>query len=64
VYDGYSRAPRETSFKIVGSYWETMKKLVEMDHDQLNSRELELVNQQIDSEFADSPIELLEAWGH
>jgi hypothetical protein len=64
VYDGYSRTPRETTIKIVGSYWQTMKQYVEKDHLQLNSRELELVNQQIDSEFADSPIELLEAWGH
>jgi hypothetical protein len=61
VYDGFSYTARPIRIKIEGSYWETMKRYQEMDHPTLTGDELDYVNSQIDSEFLDRPITLLEA---
>jgi len=59
-FNGYLYTPRKNDFKIVGSYWETMKKSVEM-HNQLTGEQLRYVNQQISEEFMDRPMWMFEA---
>jgi hypothetical protein len=61
-YNGFSYSPRQICIKIEGSYWETWKSYLEKDHGgRLTPSELHYVNQQIDEEFADRPISLLDA---
>jgi hypothetical protein len=60
-YDGFSYEPRSIDIKIEGSYWETWKKYLEGQPNRLSPVELDYVNQQIDEEFADRPIWLLDA---
>lgn len=59
--NGYLYTPREESHKIVGTYWETMKELWLTNESSLSPEQWRVVNQQIDSEFADRPISLLTA---
>lgn len=60
-YDGFCYNSRADDVKIVGSYWDTMKQIWLVNDSQLTDSEWDLVNQQIDSEFADRPIFLLGA---
>jgi hypothetical protein len=60
-YNGYLYTPREKDIKIVGSYWETMKREQEANHDPLSDSELRLVNQAISEEFMDRPMWLFKA---
>lgn len=60
-YDGFSRSPRATSIKIVGSYWETMKKICKFNGTELTDEEANLVNMQIDSEYADRAMYMFNA---
>lgn len=52
-YDGFSYSPRATSIRIVGSYWQTMKSITKFNGSKLMDEERRLVNDQIDSEYAD-----------
>lgn len=58
-YDGFSYKPRKVCVKIVGSYWQTMKKIETTQETKLAPSCLAIVNNQIDSEFADRPISML-----
>lgn len=60
-YDGYSRSPRKVAIRIEGNYWETMKRLTTVNTTKLTPEQLRIVNEQIDAEFADRPIFLLDA---
>jgi hypothetical protein len=60
LYDGYSYRPRDNYVKIVGNYWETMKNLETKQETILNAEELRIVNDQINTEFLDKPIFLLD----
>jgi hypothetical protein len=60
LYDGFQRTPRRTCVKIVGSYWDTIKRYETVNETNLAPDELRVVNEQIDAEYADRPIWLLE----
>lgn len=60
-YNGYRYDHREVDYKIVGSYWQTMKQIWLENNTKLTPSQLAIVNAQIDSEFADRPIWLLSA---
>lgn len=62
LYDGYNRTGRMVSFKIHGSYWETMQSIERQQTMILPKDQLEVVNQQINAEFADRDIFVLDAW--
>lgn len=60
-FDGYNYTARADNYKIVGNYWQTMKQIWLRNDTTLSFSELNFVNSQIDSEFADRPIYLLGA---
>lgn len=60
-FNGYSYSPRRVCIKIDGTYWETMKKIYSVNNTKLSEEELRVVNEQINSEFADRPMFLLDA---
>jgi hypothetical protein len=46
----YNRVPNKNFYKIMGSYWETMKNIL-ATRETLNKEQLKCINQQINSEF-------------
>lgn len=60
-YDGFSYSPRATSIKIVGSYWQTMKNIMKYNGTKLTQSQLHLINQQINTEFADRQLHIFGA---
>jgi hypothetical protein len=60
LYDGYNYQPRDNFVKITDNYWDTMKQLETKQETILSGEELRLVNAQIDEEYADRPIFLLD----
>lgn len=62
LYDGFLRTPRKVCVKIVGSYWDTIKRLETVNETNLAPDELRVVNEQINAEYADRPISLLEQY--
>jgi hypothetical protein len=62
LYDGYLRTPRKVCVKIVGSYWDTIKRFETINETKLTPDQLRVVNEQINAEYADRPIYLLEQY--
>lgn len=60
LYDGYNYQPRKNFVKIVGDYWSTYKLIENTQETVLKGEALRLVNSQIDFEYADRPIFLLD----
>lgn len=60
-YNGYLYTPREVDIKIVGSYWDTMKAQLELNHNSLSDIELRNVNHAVAEEFMDRPMWLFKA---
>jgi hypothetical protein len=60
LFDGYNYQPRDTFVKIIGNYWDTMKYIETKQETILSGEELSLVNFQINTEYADRPILLLD----
>ena len=59
----YNIKERRKYYKVMGSYWETMKRIEEQtDYSNLSPHELELINQQIEAEFSSE--ELKSVLGH
>lgn len=53
VYDGYLRQARHGSYKVHGSYWETMQRIERQQTAHLTPSQLSFVNNQINAEFLD-----------
>lgn len=61
-HNGYLYTPRQDDYKIVGTYWDTMKQLWLRNDEPLTPEQWRFVNQQVDCEFADRPISLLDCF--